>query len=62
MSPAVTSAAPVLVDVVGGQQSARTIHFVVTSVLLLFLAGHVAMVCLTGFRSQMRGMLMGTRS
>ena len=62
MSPAVTAAAPVLVEVFGGQQSARTIHFVVTSVLLVFLAGHVAMVCLSGFRSQMRGMLMGTRS
>jgi thiosulfate reductase cytochrome b subunit len=62
MSPAVTSAAPPLVEVFGGQQSARTIHFVVTSVLLVFLAVHVAMVCLTGFRSQMRGMLTGTRS
>jgi thiosulfate reductase cytochrome b subunit len=62
MSPAATSVAPAIVEVFGGQQSARTIHFVVTSALLIFLAGHVAMVCLTGFRSQMRGMITGTRS
>jgi len=62
MSPAVTSVAPFLVNVVGGQQSARTIHFVVACALLLFLGGHVAMVALSGFRVRMRGMITGRRA
>ena len=43
----------------GGQQSARTIHFVVALVLVLFLAGHVLMVFLAGFTSTMRAMILG---
>ncbi|HEV8395000.1 MAG TPA: cytochrome b/b6 domain-containing protein [Vicinamibacterales bacterium] len=62
MSPAVTSVAPVLVNVVGGQQSARTIHFAVACALVLFLAGHVAMVALSGFKVRMRGMITGRRA
>lgn len=62
MSPAVTAAAPFLVTIVGGQQSARTIHFVVASGLVLFLAGHVAMVAVSGFRDRMRGMITGRRA
>ena len=62
MSPAVTSAAPFLVTVVGGQQSARTLHFAVACGLVLFLAGHVAMVALSGFRVRMRGMITGRRA
>jgi thiosulfate reductase cytochrome b subunit len=62
MSPAVTSVAPLLVTVAGGQQSARTIHFAVACALVLFLAGHVAMVALSGFRVRMRGMITGRRA
>jgi len=62
MSPAVTSVAPFLVDLLGGQQSARTIHFAVACALVLFLAGHVAMVALSGFRVRMRGMITGRRA
>ena len=39
----------------GGRQSARTLHFFVTVALVLFLLVHVAMVALSGFRSRMRG-------
>jgi thiosulfate reductase cytochrome b subunit len=59
MSPAVTSAFPFLVNVLGGHQSARTLHFFDTLFLMLFLLVHVLMVCLSGFRKRMRGMIMG---
>jgi thiosulfate reductase cytochrome b subunit len=59
MSPAVTAAYPVLLDLFGGYQSARTVHFFCFSALLLFLVVHVAMVVLTGFRRQLRAMILG---
>jgi len=46
MSPAMASVFPALVILVGGQQSARTIHFAVTCLIVLFLVVHVAMVAL----------------
>jgi thiosulfate reductase cytochrome b subunit len=54
--------APFLATIVGGQQSARTIHFVVACGLVLFFAGHVVMVMLSDFRARMRGMLTGRRA
>ncbi len=59
MSPAVTAAYPMLLDLFGGYQSARTIHFFGFAALVLFLIVHVAMVVLTGFRRQMRAMILG---
>jgi len=59
MSPAFVSALPATVTVLGGQQSARTIHFFVSLALLLFLLVHVVMVCLAGFRSRIRAMITG---
>ncbi len=59
MSPAFVSAVPATVTLLGGQQSARTIHFFVSLALLLFLLVHVLMVCLAGFRSRMRAMITG---
>jgi thiosulfate reductase cytochrome b subunit len=59
MSPAVASAFPAAVTVFGGQQSARTIHFFVSVLLVLFLLVHIAMVCLAGFRRRMRAMITG---
>ena len=60
MSPAITSAFPFLVDLVGGQQSARTIHFFAFVSLVLFFFVHVAMVVLAGFKSRMRTMITGS--
>jgi thiosulfate reductase cytochrome b subunit len=60
MSPAFVSAIPSSVSLLGGQQSARTIHFFVSSALVLFLLVHVVMVVVTGFRSRMRAMITGT--
>ena len=59
MSPAMTSVAPFLATMVRGEQSARTIHFVVACALVLFCAGHVLMVAVSDFRARMRGMITG---
>jgi len=59
MSPAIASAFPAAVTVLGGQQSARTVHFFVSIFLLLFLLVHVVMVSLAGFRNRMRAMITG---
>jgi thiosulfate reductase cytochrome b subunit len=59
MAPAVAAAYPGLLDLFGGAQSARTIHFFAFGMLVLFLAVHVAMVAMTGFRRQMRAMTFG---
>jgi thiosulfate reductase cytochrome b subunit len=59
MSPAVTAAYPILLDLFGGYQSARTIHFFGFAALVLFVVVHVAMVVLTGFRRQVRAMILG---
>lgn len=59
MSPAVAAAFPSAVSILGGQQSARTIHFFVSVFLALFLVVHVAMVFIAGFRERMRAMITG---
>lgn len=59
MSPAFNSAVPWAVNVLGGRQSARTLHFFVSASLVFFLAVHVAMILLSGFASRMREMIVG---
>jgi thiosulfate reductase cytochrome b subunit len=59
MSPAIASAIPSAVTVLGGRQSARTIHFFVSGFLVLFLFVHVLMVYLAGFRNRVRAMITG---
>ena len=59
MSPAVTAALPFLLDLFGGYQSARTIHFFASAVLVLFVIVHVVMVVRSGFRRQIRAMTLG---
>jgi thiosulfate reductase cytochrome b subunit len=59
MSPAFVSAVPAAVNMLGGQQSARTLHFFVTLALVLFLLVHVGMVWLAGFKTRMRAMITG---
>ncbi len=59
MSPAFVSAVPAAVNVLGGQQSARTLHFLVSIALVLFLVVHVVMIFVAGFRSRMRAMITG---
>ena len=59
MSPAMDAAFPALLDVFGGRQSARTIHFVTASLVVLFVVVHVAMVVLSGPLNNMRSMITG---
>jgi thiosulfate reductase cytochrome b subunit len=59
MSPSFTSAFPLTAALLGGRQSARTIHFFVSGLLLLFLIVHVTMIALSGFWSRTRAMITG---
>ncbi|MGH8155809.1 MAG: cytochrome b/b6 domain-containing protein [Rhodanobacteraceae bacterium] len=59
MSPWMDAAWPWLLDVFGGRQSARTIHFVTAIALLLFFLVHVAMVLLAGPWNELRSMVTG---
>jgi thiosulfate reductase cytochrome b subunit len=59
MAPAFTAAFPALLDIFGGYQSARTIHFLTFVSLALFVSVHVVMVIASGFRRQIRGMTVG---
>jgi len=59
MSPAFESVFPSAVSTLGGRQSARTIHFLVTLFLVLFVAVHVLMVFLAGFRRRVGAMITG---
>jgi thiosulfate reductase cytochrome b subunit len=59
MSPAITAAFPFLLKASGGIQSARTSHFLLSLALELFLIVHFVMVILSGFKQQLRGMIIG---
>jgi thiosulfate reductase cytochrome b subunit len=59
MSPAVTAAMPFLFDLFGGRQSARTIHFIVANLLVLFVLVHIIQVVLAGPFNEMRSMITG---
>ncbi len=59
LSPGFNAAFPVVVNALGGRQSARTLHFFISAFLLLFLIVHVAMIVLAGFTSRMRAMITG---
>lgn len=59
MSPAIVAAFPFLLDLFGGAQSARTIHFFSSIALEFFLIIHVVMVIRSGFKQQIRAMIIG---
>lgn len=59
MSPAIDSAFPHAVTLLGGRQSARTLHFFVSILLAAFFLLHIGMVAITGFRGRMRAMTTG---
>ncbi len=59
MSPGLDAIFPWLVDLFGGRQSARTIHFVAASLIVLFVFVHVAMVFLAGPVNELRSMITG---
>ncbi len=59
LSPGFNAAFPWGVNLLGGRQSARTLHFFVSCALVLFFLVHVAMVAWSGFWSRMRAMISG---
>lgn len=59
MSPGVDAFCPWLLDVFGGRQSARTIHFLCASLIVLFVIVHLVEVMLTGPINEIRSMLTG---
>ena len=59
MSPAFVSILPATSALLGGQQSARTVHFFLSLILLAFLIIHVAMIVIAGFRNRMQAMITG---
>jgi thiosulfate reductase cytochrome b subunit len=59
MSFGVTSVFPILATIIGGHQSARTLHFVFVVLLLLFVLQHIVMVYLEGFWRNVRAMITG---
>lgn len=59
MSPGMNAAAPFLLDLFGGRQSARTIHFISAALVVLFVLVHLAMVLLSGVWNNLRSMITG---
>jgi len=59
MSPGMDAAFPVLLDMFGGRQSARTIHFIAASGIVIFVVVHLVMVLITGVWNNLRSMITG---
>jgi Ni/Fe-hydrogenase b-type cytochrome subunit len=59
MSPGMDATWPWLVDLFGGRQSARSIHFIAAWLLVLFVVVHVVMVVLAGPWNEVRSMITG---
>lgn len=59
MSPGFDAFFPWLLDVFGGRQSARSIHFISASLIVLFVIVHLIEVVLAGPINEMRSMLTG---
>lgn len=59
MSPWLNSLIPGWVDLLSGRQSARTLHFVVTWLLVAFVFIYVFEVIVSGFWNHMRSMITG---
>ncbi|NYT85258.1 cytochrome b/b6 domain-containing protein [Pollutimonas harenae] len=59
MSPGLDAVFPFLPDLFGGRPSARTLHFITASSLVLFVVVHVLMVVLSGFWNNIRSMING---
>lgn len=59
MAPGMNAAWPWLVDLFGGRQSARSIHFIAAFALVAFVVVHLAMVLLAGPVNEIRSMITG---
>ncbi len=59
MSPGLDPAMPWLVDLLGGRQSARSLHFIAMVGLVAFFFVHISMVVLAGPINEVRSMITG---
>lgn len=59
MSPGMNAAWPWLLDIFGGRQSARSIHFIAAFLMVGFIIVHVALVLLSHPINEMRSMITG---
>ena len=59
MSPGMNAAWPWLLDLFGGRQSARSIHFIAAALLVGFILVHVLLVALSGPVNGIRSMITG---
>ncbi|WEX09749.1 cytochrome b/b6 domain-containing protein [Chelativorans sp. AA-79] len=59
MSPGMNAAWPWLLDLFGGRQTARTIHFGAMLLLVLFFLVHIGMVLVAGPLNELRSMVTG---
>jgi thiosulfate reductase cytochrome b subunit len=62
MSPGIDAAWPWLLDLFGGRQSARSIHFISASLIVLFVVVHLVMVLVSGVWNNLRSMITGRYS
>lgn len=59
MSPGIDAAWPWLLDLFGGRQSARSIHFIAAALIVLFIIVHLTLVILAGPIREIRAMITG---
>lgn len=59
MSPGMDAAWPWLLDLFGGRQTARTIHFITMALLVAFFIVHIVMVLAAGPVNELRSMITG---
>jgi len=59
MSPSMDSVLPFLNEVFGGRQTARTIHFTVMTLLVLFFIVHMLMILAAGPLNELRSIVTG---
>jgi thiosulfate reductase cytochrome b subunit len=59
LSPGFDAFAPWLLQLLGGRQSARTLHFAFASLIVLFVVVHLLEVVLAGPINEVRSMITG---
>lgn len=59
MSPGFNATVPWLIDLFGGRQGARSVHFICAGLTVAFVLVHVALVILSGVWNNMRSMITG---
>jgi thiosulfate reductase cytochrome b subunit len=59
MSPGFDAAGPWLLDLFGGRQSARSLHFIAANLLVLFFLAHMAALLAVGVWNELRSMITG---